>query len=352
MWLVKNIFVGLSFWCGLVVAALAIAYTLGNPFDLYASQRTEKLVILDQLGARACSAAFGSSHIHNGFDPRTFDSALADGQLPTQSINMAISGGSQGEQYVMAKHFLASKASPPSPACHPMILLEINAGANFQSAHLTHPRAINIYDHALVSLLGDFVSSDLPFYRYVGRAAFAYMEEAMHYLNVGMLASRWLPHRYDLETIALQTAEDRRGLLTEPPAPSDVVAVAQAFRDKPEQAGAQPAQVMRGAASMVAALRQQAGGSAFDYVYIVAPKLTDLVAYETYPACINVGDTKVRVINVAQPPLYPELYKPDVWRDPGHLNGRGAVEYTRLLAKEIAATAPVGVSASTHCVSL
>jgi hypothetical protein len=61
-----------------------------------------------------------------------------------------------------------------------------------------------------------------------------------------------------------------------------------------------------------------------------------MTVFDIYPDCILTGRDVVRIINVAQPKKYPELYKAGLWRDPTHLNERGAIQFTKLIAEEVA----------------
>jgi hypothetical protein len=99
-------------------------------------------------------------------------------------------------------------------------------------------------------------------------------------------------------------------------------------------------------------LRKQPDGASFEYIYIVTPMLNDMAGYNTYPKCVWSGGKPVKVINVAQPALYPNLYRAELWRDPAHLNARGAVEFTRLVAKSISAEIAAGNRKQTDCASI
>ena len=73
------------FAAGFVVVAGVVHLAVGDPLRLYADMRSEKLMVMDEWQGRAYSAAFGSSHVHYGFDPRIVRSgdgwnAAADAQ--------------------------------------------------------------------------------------------------------------------------------------------------------------------------------------------------------------------------------------------------------------------------------
>ena len=137
------------FLLGFCVMAAMLHVLVRDSLHLHADIRSEKLLIMQQWQGRAVSSSFGSSHMHDGFDPRAFDDELQGTAFATRSINGAVAGGSQSEQRVMALEFVRGLRWPPvdtggqSPqAC--LVLLEITAGANFTNDHLVHPRAINI----------------------------------------------------------------------------------------------------------------------------------------------------------------------------------------------------------------
>jgi len=83
---------------GFVATAAFIHVLIRRPLYLHADTRSEKLVLLNAWKGKAYSASFGSSHVHDGFDPRVFDSELEGTALQTHSINLAVEGGSQTEQ--------------------------------------------------------------------------------------------------------------------------------------------------------------------------------------------------------------------------------------------------------------
>ena len=182
---------------GFTLTAGLIHLGIRRPLYLRADIRSGKLQLLEETRGQVFSAAFGSSHVHNGFDPRAFDRALASTPLATRSVNLAVAGGSQTEQRVMALEFVRSLRTPPRssseapPQC--LVLLELGAGANFLSDHLVHPRAINIYDRDTAGFVATLTSPGMSREQAYGRRAFAEAAMALHYLNVGMLSFRYLP---------------------------------------------------------------------------------------------------------------------------------------------------------------
>ena len=319
---------------GFSLGCLAIARLVGNPLTLYAEQRSEKLELLSKHLDDSCSAAFGSSHIHNGFDPRVFDETLGLHSIPSHSLNLAIEGGSQTEQFVMAKLFLSQlQRTRAGRDC--LIMLELNAGANLQTRHLVHPRSINIYDASTAEVSLQFSDTGLSLLRRLGRASFAFAATSMHYLNVGMLESRVLPRQTKRDLLDRESDFDRRGLLIEPPNVADAMIVNEKFRSRPPAPRIVRVALMPGPRILVSKLEQAPGGHGVSYILIVAPKLSDLVSFEEYPDCVVVGDARIDVINVARPPDFPSLYQPELWHDDAHLNEAGATVYTRLIAEDI-----------------
>ncbi len=283
----------------------------------------------------SCSAAFGSSHIHFGFDPRVFDRTLGLHAIPADTLNLAIQGGSQTEQFAMAKWFLVkSRRGQTGGDC--LIMLELNAGANLEVRHLVHPRSINIYDASNADLSLKFSEAGIPWIRRIGRSGFAFAATSMHYLNVGMLASRVLPHEINRAVLVRESAFDRRGLLVEPPDAAGTAGVAEVFRTRPAAPSIVQLSLMRGLTTLVSKLELAAGGKGVEYFFLVTPKVTDIESYDEYPDCTVAGNLRVDVINVARPPEFPELYRPALWNDVAHLNEAGADVYSRLVAEEVA----------------
>jgi hypothetical protein len=335
--MIKSIFIAIVFSViGFVLSCVVISFLVGDPLQLYAEQRTEKLTLLARQGSGSCSAAFGSSHIHNGFDPRVFDQSLRGRGIDVTSVNLAVEGGSQTEQFAMAKNFLATRAQTPARNQRCIVVLEANAGANFQNRHLVHPRAINIYDKEVAAVGLAFISPSLPVRRKLGRLAFVLAATTMHYLNVGTLANKIFVHAEDKDLLQRETDADRRGFLVEPPIPRDTAAVEESFRSKPQVPRSVGAALAPGPAALVSELLKVPNGNRVEYVYIVSPKLDDLVQFETYPDCVLVDGMRIRIVNVAQPPAYPNLYRQELWHDPNHLNASGAAEFTRSVAEQLA----------------
>jgi hypothetical protein len=214
-------------------------------------------------------------------------------------------------------------------------MLELNAGANLQVRHLVHPRSINLYDASITELSLNFSDAGISWLRRLGRSSFALAAAAMHYMNVGMLASRVLPHEINRDLLDRESESDRRGLLTEPSNTAEMEDVAELFRRRPAAPRIVQGALMRGLPILVSSLEKAPGGQGVEYFLLVAPKFTDVVSFEEYPACTLAGNLRIDVINVARPPEFPELYRPDLWHDLAHLNEAGAAVYSRLVAEEI-----------------
>src|ERR1700722_607244 len=97
---------------GFVLVAGVVHLGMRDPLYLHADIRSEKLFLLQQWSGKAYAASFGSSHVHNRFDPRTCDAVMAGTPEETRSVNLAIAGGSQSEQRAMAMEFVRQLQVP------------------------------------------------------------------------------------------------------------------------------------------------------------------------------------------------------------------------------------------------
>lgn len=323
---------------GFSLTAAAIHAFIGNPLLLYADMRSEKLRILDTYQKVALSASFGSSHVHNGFDPRAFDDALRGTPLQTKSLNLAISGGSQTEQRVMAKEFVSrlNPASNPSQAC--LVLLELGAGANFQPKDLVHPRTIDIYDFQTIGFALSLSDSSLGYRSEGGRAVFPLLAGVLHYANTGMLSNALLHRGLDQAALASESDDDRRGLEIPPPDDHEKLEVEQLLANQQTRPTSKPAPLLQGNSALIENLQAAARTDNIRYIYMVMPKVSDTAGYLDYPPLLETpGGTDVPIINLARPDRYPDLYHAELWHDPAHLNATGAVLLSRILATEITA---------------
>jgi hypothetical protein len=330
----------LFFIAGFAITDVAIHVFVGDPFSLYAEYRSEKLALLAAPGFVRCSAAFGTSHVHNGFDPRAFDSAMLESGTQVNSFNLGIEGGSQGEQFRMAERFLAVASYNSRKIDRCLLMLEVNAGLNMQEKNFLHPRAINTYDGEVAVLSSEFLSPTFGWHRNLGRLSVIAAGTALFYGNTGMLASRLFPHDLDRTLMHRQTIDDRRGLLAEPPVAKESAEVEQLIANRALEPALQPAVLTRGHLDVVARLMRSSGAMKMAFIYVVTPKLSDLTLTETYPKCLNVGGNPVPIVNVAQPVLYPQLYRSELWHDAAHLNEAGAMVFSRMLAGQISTISP------------
>jgi hypothetical protein len=329
------------FLAGFVLTAAALHETIRTPLRLYADIRSEKLAIMDAWRGKALSAAFGSSHMHNGFDPRAFDEALSGTSLETHSINGSVAGGSQTEQRVMALEFLRGMKPPAldgSPhAC--FVLLEITAGANFTDDHLVHPRAINIYDWNTLRFVSRLTDSGMDRKQRLGRVAYAVMGTALHYMNVGMVSNRIFSPPMDAGIIARETEQNRRGLEAGKMTQAQQDEMAMKFARVREEKVREPLPValLPGNYALLQELKQASPVKNLQVLYAVMPMLGDIAQRREYPATIAGPDGPKPILNLARPDLYPYLFQPKYWADEAHLNEAGAAIGSRLLAEQIKA---------------
>lgn len=291
------------------------------------------------LGSRrstVTAAAFGSSRVHNGFDPRVFDAALADSGYTVDSLNLALFGGSQTEQRALARDFSAHLVRPDGRPSVCMVLLEINAGLNFQATNLFHPRSINLYDPDTVVFAMRFSGESLGTRRRLGRAAIAISAGVLHFANVGMLGEALFDPIADTLS-PKRTSEALRGFLNEDPTAAGLAGVRRAFEDRPRQAATQEVLILPGNRQLLADIASVAAVSNLQLMYFVTPSLDDLALAPVYPAVIDGPNGPIPIFNFAQPSRYPQLFDEKLWRDPGHLSTTGATALTRLLAEEVRA---------------
>jgi hypothetical protein len=306
-----------------------------RPLRLYAAIRSEKLQLMDEWEGRASSAAFGSSHVHDGFDPRAFDAELKGTALQTVSINLGVEGGSQGEQRLMALEFLRQlhKSQIQPDAC--FVVLELNAGANLMPKQLIHPRSINIYGWDTTKFVFSLSESGLGIGREIGRDAFAASAAGLHAANLGMLSSIIFDPPLDRAMIAAQNANDRRGLHNEGFTASDHGAVMRVLQKRPQTPQPVKQSVLRGNRDVLFQLNAASPVSNVQFVYYVAPLVSDIRNFPDYPAEIDGPGGPVPIISLARPDRYPQLYQQQYWHDEGHLNETGAGVATRILAGEL-----------------
>jgi hypothetical protein len=327
----------LIFVLGFVTIATVIHLLIPNPLRLHADMRSEKIELLDGWRGGVYSAAFGSSHVNDGFDPRAFDDELSAMQRRTPSVNLGIEGGSQTEQRAIALEFLHHFAVTASPAQQPcFVLLELNAGANFTTDHLVHPRAINIYDWGTMKFVASLSDSQFGRLRNAGREGYALAAMAMHYSNVGMLSSDILQPPIDQKLFDEENAEGRRGL-------HDLSGTEPGWFAATEKINASSAPiavkqtVTPGNYQLLAELAVAADNRKLHFIYFVTPMYLNLQRYPEYPATIQTPNGIEPILSLARPDLYPQLFETKYWHDPAHLNAEGAALASRLLADQLKA---------------
>ncbi len=323
---------------GFVACAAIVHQCIRDPLHLYAEIRSEKLAILDLWQGRSTAAAFGSSHVDDGFDPRVFDEELGTASHPVTSVNLGVSGGSQTEQATMVDAYIRSLPPPQQNSPPRLALLEISASANFTEDHLFHPRAINIYDLATVKLALHFADRQrIGWRRAAGRAGFAVVAGILHYCNVGMLSSQIFSPPLNRSLFESQTMDDRRGLTPNTMAPhnsrewiADDALIRAAH--KPRQA---LGEIVEGHFVVPRRLAEEARRQRVQFVYFVAPRLDNLETVPTYPASIPGPLGPILILNEGDPERHPELYRAEMWHDPLHLTTAGAALFTKILADDL-----------------
>ena len=328
------------FAVGFVAVAAVIHLSIGNGLRLHADIRSEKLQLMDQWQGKAYSAAFGSSHVHNGFDPRSFDLTLAGSPLQTRSLNLAIAGGSQTEQRVEALAFLKNLNAPPkigsaieSRSC--MVVLELGAGANFTSDHLMHPRSINIYDLDTVRFVTQLTTPEMGLKQRVGRIGYSVLAMVLHYVNLGMLSSEIFAPVVDNTMFKEETIDDRRGLYSTPMSPKIHAALEKTISGAPAKAEPVPQPLLPGNSTLLEELTAASPVKHLTFAYIVMPMLSNLRSYPVTPEEIKWSSGVSPIVDMARPDLYPELYQVKYWADDAHLNEQGARLMTKLMAEQL-----------------
>jgi hypothetical protein len=327
---------------GFVGACCLLRLLIPAPINLYAEIRSEKIALAKQWAGVVSVAAFGSSHVDCGFDPRSFDESLAPGSVRPISINLGVLGGMQIEQAAVAREYLRLSAASASSRDTHILLMEINTNVNFTNKVMTHPRSIYIYDLDAVRLAFRFSDPKLGAVRAVGRSAVALFGFALNSMNVSMLSDRMFEPPLNHAILDNQSVADRRGLSppSEPPTDEenrDLHALMAGLKSSPTGFAAE---LTTGGLCMEATslLPRGAAPNGYHLIYIVTPKLSDLRSYNIYPDSISCGTLRVPIINVALPLAHPELYDPALWHDITHLTERGAGVYSGLLAQAVKQT--------------
>jgi hypothetical protein len=323
------------FAAGFLVCIAMIHLVLPAPLSLHAAIRTEKLLLLEQWSGRASSAIFGSSHVHNGFDPRPFDAALKDTPIATTTVNLGVVGGSQAEQRAMAIRFAEQLRPVPDKTC--FVVLELNARTNITDRQLVHPRSINLYDWQTVRFVSQLSTRILGRARAAGQIAYALAASGLHYSNVGMLSSMIFAPPADEQKMIHQSMNDRRGLTEAAFLPTDHDDVRRQIGSAPPTPSVEPRTLLPGHYELLSELRQRSAVRNVRFVYWVSPRIADLRTYPDFPDSIDVDGVTSPILSTARPDIYPQIYRPENWSDESHLNDRGAALVSKVLAEQMLA---------------
>lgn len=329
----RQVFAALGmFAVGYLAVAGVIHAAIRDPLRLHADIRSEKLAVMDAMRGKSESAAFGSSHVHNGFNPGAFDRALAGSPLETRSENLGVAGGSQSEQRAMALEFVRNLQPPSDGSRACFVLLELNAGANFTPDHLVHPRAIDIYDWRTARFVSHLVEPMKSFEQRAGRTGYALTAMALHYMNVGMLSNLIFAPPVDQAQLANETIDDRRGQDIGFYSPVREAKMAKVIAAEPKQMKLETASTTPGNSEVIAEIAAASTVKGLAFAYVAMPKLGDLAVSYNYPDHIEANGIEVPIVNLARPDLYPQLYKAGLWHDDAHLNDLGAKMASALIA--------------------
>jgi hypothetical protein len=315
-----------AFVAGFCVLAALLGLLVRDPMALHADMRSEKLTLMRQWHGRADAAIFGSSHVHNGFDPRAFDAALAATPLAEETLNLGVEGGAQTEQHAMALRFVRQLVPPPGLPNHPLVLLELNAGANLTNDHLVHPRSINLYDLPTTHFAWSLVSPGMGKSQIWGRRGYALAAWGLHLANFGMISSRIFSAPLDEKQLLDETSNDRRGLLVAERPASRQEEMAGKIREYSSGASrTEEGIVVPGYRLMAEDLQRSSAQPGLQVAYVVTPKLSDMKSRTVWPPCIATANGPVTILAMNRPDLYPGLYHdPGNWTDEAHLTEQGA----------------------------
>jgi hypothetical protein len=318
------------FLAAFAVTAALLRLFLPLPIELYGAERSEKLVILQRNHYVYTTAAFGSSHMNQGFDPRAFDAALVGSPLAIHSFNLGLDGGAQAEQRVMALEFL--RHLQPSAAAPCMVLLEANAPPIFAPWFTDHPRQINILDWHSRNMEYSFTVFPRPHLHHLHLVLLSYEAAFFHTINLGMLSNRLFRPPFDETRIQDQTVDDRRGLrvrLADAPERAEFTRV---YTGRPASPTPRPTQLESGHSILIQDLHRSLNGDRVQFVWVVMPQIDDLYTYPVYPDSQKTAFGDVPVLNLARPDLYPQLYRPELWTNNQHLTEAGAKLASQLIA--------------------
>lgn len=319
------------FAVGFWIVAVAINLSLPPAFLRHVTERGQKLSLIDDWRGRATSAAFGTSRVHNGFSPAAFDAEFADAPYALTSLNLGLFGGSQTEQRALAREFLARLKPPSMRPSVCLVMLELNAGLNFQLVNLLHPRSIDVYDLNTIRFVASFSDHTVSRLRQIGRLGFAVTSGILHLVNIGALSSRLFDPIVQPDPVA----DDQRGLLPVLADVNDARGVADAFRQRSAGPMSVEIPLLPGNQSLLIDLASASLVPNVQFIYFVLPSLDALTKIPIYPPSLEGPEGPVPIINLERPDRYPELFKPEAWGNPGHLSALGAVLASRILARRV-----------------
>jgi hypothetical protein len=328
---------------GFLITAGLLHAAIRDPLHLHADTRSEKLVMLEQWHGKIFSAAFGTSHVHNGFDPRAFDQVLAGSPLATRTANLAVEGGAQPEQFAMAQQFVehlespAQAKAPPQPC---LVMLELGAGANFTPDHMMTARAINVYAWPEARLVTRMVDAQMPAEQRYGRIAYALAELGLHYINVGMLSSEIFRPPLSQTVMTEQTEDDRRGFMLLSSLDWYQPKLREILEKRPATPVITSEPLLPGNIEMVQQLAAASAVPNVSFVYVVMPRLTDVDSGADYPDHFTIdgpwGPMEVPVINLARADRFPQMYADTrLWHDEAHFYPQGARIASQILAGQL-----------------
>jgi hypothetical protein len=188
----------------------------------------------------------------------------------------------------------------------------------------------------MVRFVYDFSDDSIGLKERLGRAAFASLAGLAHFTNTGMVSNAVFQSANT--TPVPGVAGDGRAAAGLPQSEEERRLVAQTIDTAAAQPVIRPTPFVPGNYRLVADLVPKARDQGVSLAYVVTPRLQDLATAPDYPATIHLPNgVSVPVFNLARPDRYPELYRSEYWRNPGHLSAAGAVVFSRLFAREVRA---------------
>ena len=320
----------LLFLLAFAITASVVHVYLREPEALYAAGRSEKLHLLAEWKDRANAGVFGTSRIHEGFDPEIFDSQFSSTATPMKSVNLGLYGGSQTEQRIIARHYLEQMQPHPDTLC--LVILEWNAGLNFPPENRFHPRAVNLYGLDTMRFVYGYSDHSIPFGRRKGRLGFASLAALAHFTNTGMLSSLLFPEMPQ-EKDALEEA--RRGLRSPEANKHDKEEVERVFAERSKKLEYEDASILPGNRRLLDDLAQIKSAAPVHFIYLVTPTLENMNRAPKFPASMEGPNGDVPIINLADAGKFPQIFQSKYWRNTGHMNAEGAQIFSQLMGGQI-----------------